>query len=600
MSGEHKHSAGKHEHASHHKPSAGAATSARVPLVVGVTGHRDIPESAIPGLHAKIKSLLLDLKSRYRATPVILLSALAEGADQLAARVAVSEEVDIPLFVALPMAREIYEHDFAGHALASFRELASKASTLIEVPLVPGNTRDSISRQGPERDLQYESVGKYIVEKSQILIALWDGTDNHLRAGTASVVRFQREGIPSPDPCALEPPECFPVYHLLTPRKKNPHPAGDAVQWLYPSVFGDNETKAREYFERILSQIDEFNSQVVNPDAALRSAMQQSKKYLTGDCHEDEFAARCSAELERYVIADALALRFQGERIRAQKLLHVSVFLSFLFFVFFADIKGHREEFLLISSIFLACAYFLNKWFKDSHRDTKYEEYRALAEGLRVEVFWRMAGILDSVADYYLWKQRTELDWIRTVFRGWRATSGIAPGAASHADLKDVERVRKYWVEDQGRYFVRASKREEARRGKIERVEGFYALWALTLTVLSLAGFLIVGLFLERKGISLRESRWIDLAIILVDLILAGAALLHHFGDRMAYSEHAKQYSRMGMVFSRASVNLEGLIANNDAAGAIKCLKKLGREALEENGDWVLLHRERPLEMPHP
>jgi hypothetical protein len=56
----------------------------------------------------------------------------------------------------------------------------------------------------------------------------------------------------------------------------------------------------------------------------------------------------------------------------------------------------------------------------------------------------------------------------------------------------------------------------------------------------------------------------------------------------------------MGMVFSRASANLERLIAKNDAAGAVKCLKKLGREALEENGDWVLIHRERPLEMPHP
>ena len=598
MSGKHKHSAGKHGHGSHE--SLETAAAAQVPLVVGITGHRDIPESAIPGLQAKIKSLLLNLKSKYRATPVILLSALAEGADQLAARVAVSEDVGISLFVALPMPREIYEHDFEGHALASFRDLAAKANSLIELPLVPGNSRDSISRQGPERDLQYESVGKYIVEKSQVLIALWDGTDNHLMAGTASVVRFQREGIPSPDPCALEPPECFPVYHLLTPRKKNPYPAGEAVRWLYPSAFGDNETKAREYFERILSQIDEFNSQVVNPDAELRSAMLQSKKYLRGDCHEDEFAARCSAEMERYVIADALALRFQRERIRAQKLLHVSVFLSFLFFVFFADIKGHREEFLLISSIFLAGAYFLNKWFKDSHRDTKYEEYRALAEGLRVEVFWRMAGILDSVADYYLWKQRTELDWIRTVFRGWRATSGIAPGAVSHAEIKDIERVRKYWVEDQGKYFARASKREEERREKIERVEGFYALWALCLTVISLAVFLIVGLFLERKGMSLRESPWIDVAIIAVDLILAGAALLHHFGDRMAYSEHAKQYSRMGMVFSRASANLDGLIAKNDAAGAAKCLKKLGREALEENGDWVLIHRERPLEMPHP
>jgi len=34
------------------------------------------------------------------------------------------------------------------------------------------------------------------------------------------VVRFQNEGVPDPDPCTLEAPEGFPVYHLLTPRQK--------------------------------------------------------------------------------------------------------------------------------------------------------------------------------------------------------------------------------------------------------------------------------------------------------------------------------------------------------------------------------------------
>jgi hypothetical protein len=31
---------------------------------------------------------------------------------------------------------------------------------------------------------------------------------------------------------------------------------------------------------------------------------------------------------------------------------------------------------------------------------------------------------------------------------------------------------------------------------------------------------------------------------------------------------------------------------------AKECLRKLGQEALAENGDWVLLHRERPLKIP--
>ena len=338
----------------------------------------------------------------------------------------------------------------------------------------------------------------------------------------------------------------------------------------------------------------------MNPDAALRSEMNKSKGYLISDCNEQEFGTHCKAEMDRYIISDALALRFQRERVRAQRLLHLAIFVSFLFFVFFADIPGHRAEFLLGSAGFLALAYFLNKWFRERHKDTKYEEYRALAEGLRVELFWRMAGIADSVADYYLWKQRTELDWIRTVFRGWRATSGTAASATIQTDLREIQRVRKYWVEDQRNYFARASEREEKRLKKIERIEGLYASSALTVAVLALVGFLGVELFLRKAGVPLHESRWIDVAIILIEIVLAGAALLHHYGDRMAYSEHAKQYSRMRLVFSRASENLRSLMEKNDGTGAIQCLKKLGKEALAENGDWVLLHRERPLEMPHP
>jgi hypothetical protein len=47
--------------------------------------------------------------------------------------------------------------------------------------------------------------------------------------------------------------------------------------------------------------------------------------------------------------------------------------------------------------------------------------------------------------------------------------------------------------------------------------------------------------------------------------------------------------------------HLQGLskaIDRDDLSEAQTLLRELGREALAENGDWVLLHRQRPLEMP--
>ena len=57
---------------------------------------------------------------------------------------------------------------------------------------------------------------------------------------------------------------------------------------------------------------------------------------------------------------------------------------------------------------------------REWHR--KYIDYRALAEGLRVQAFWRRAGILSTgdqhfVHDNFLQKQDMDLGWIRNVMR---------------------------------------------------------------------------------------------------------------------------------------------------------------------------------------
>ena len=38
----------------------------------------------------------------------------------------------------------------------------------------------------------------------------------------------------------------------------------------------------------------------------------------------------------------------------------------------------------------------------------------------------------------------------------------------------------------------------------------------------------------------------------------------------------------------------------DDLTDAAEYLRTLGREALQENGDWLLLHRDRPLEVVVP
>ena len=90
----------------------------------------------------------------------------------------------------------------------------------------------------------------------------------------------------------------------------------------------------------------------------------------------------------------------------------------------------------------------------------------------------------------------------------------------------------------------------------------------------------------------------------------ASSALLHHYAEKMAFEENAKQYEHITDIFTKANQALEPILlklrqAKDDPVitaeyqqEAQESLLELGKEALEENGDWVLLHRKKPLELP--
>ena len=105
----------------------------RVPLVIGVTGHRDL----LPGEHAQIKcrvkEFLQGLKAEFPQLPLLVMTPLAEGADRIAAEVA--HELEVPTVVLLPMPRQIYQSDFQGDSLVEFHAMLDLGE-VVELPLL--------------------------------------------------------------------------------------------------------------------------------------------------------------------------------------------------------------------------------------------------------------------------------------------------------------------------------------------------------------------------------------------------------------------------------------------------------------------------------
>jgi len=66
-------------------------------------------------------------------------------------------------------------------------------------------------------------------------------------------------------------------------------------------------------------------------------------------------------------------------------------------------------------------------------------------------------------------------------------------------------------------------------------------------------------------------------------------------GNLRAYEAHARSYSLMGRIFSRAQTSVTPAMSDSEFQDLVR---ELGREALSENAEWVADHRNRQIEPP--
>lgn len=601
------------------RPQGAVEMRELLPLVIGVTGHRDLREEDRQELEARVLEVFQTLQARYPHTPLAVLSPLAEGADRLIARVAVAH--GIRLIAPLPLDCDDYETDF--HSASSrkeFRELLRQADPWFSLP-----TDRALSR-----DESYAQVGAYIASRCQIMLAFWDGTDNGREGGTAQIVKFKLEGVPRkfvPENSLLDLPETGPVYHLITPRVGHAIPERKlSLVEKYPGP-GSDESAKRVPFERIFEHMDSFNRDAVTLGPLLAGKRAQSISYVLGEDLPAQQPVPPPLDLVRYAVADTLAQHFQRKTHQALKALIVLVFILASLFqahVFLRNRYKITEHDVpsVLGSLFsgraaatqsnrvpkpwymipitiinipdrvyltwldviyfalLIVAIVLFRRALGANYQNKYLDYRAIAEGLRVQYFWRLAGLGDCVADHYLRKQKGDLDWIRNAVRIGDLVNGVVPRDGSQSSSERLSLVRDRWVLDQERFFTRRASLAVARSRWVKRIGNWSYYVGLA--------FLIIRAFAPPD----------HLLIIALVLALAMVLLINLYAKVTAFSEHAKQYRRMSTLFAHASEQLKRLMASGDVDQAIELLRELGKESLAENGDWVLMHRERPLELP--
>jgi hypothetical protein len=164
---------------------------------IAITGHRDLRPEDLPKIEKKVREKLTLLIHGKKASQFKLLSGMAEGADRLVATIATELGIGVETVLAYAEEKVEIPNTFK---IDSF--------TILNDERKPENTEGG-----------YEKLGKYLVDNSDYLIALWDGVFNGKKGGTSEVVRM-----------AMESTRPITILHLVVPRQQNPYPVASLLQ----------------------------------------------------------------------------------------------------------------------------------------------------------------------------------------------------------------------------------------------------------------------------------------------------------------------------------------------------------------------------------
>ncbi len=492
----------------------------RIPVFIGVTGHRSIRSQGddIVRLKKAVKDAILEICGKCRHTDFILLTSLAAGADQIAAEAVVEMAEDsryrnksIKFAVVLPMEKKKFftrvgdkGPDFTLQQMQNAERLMSSEHCAF-VYTIPEQEKSDMDGDISEDDLQFREAARFISDSSFAGIALWDGMlDHRYQAGTGPTVRdflhgkaYRRNSRPR-----ISIPETRPIYHIFTPqegaepvegldysmRKLFPEPLLETGEnWFtlngmtddekikafsnknkWNDIIIERELKTRSH----LKSIERFNKDIVTYSRRIekkghtlnrkKSVWNENSAFCEPDdnsgmfLHPEKRAELCE---KYYREANTLTMAYQCRR--RQNIWWIVWIAGFAYLALniFSGAFDNPWILLLYIVLFLV-ALLIHFREKKMGFHTKFVDYRALAEGLRVQYFWYAADVMDKndsdkdeenrepaqAQNYYLRRQKGQLEWVRHAIRGINLLAIAMYDDKREADLEEIKKVSELWL----------------------------------------------------------------------------------------------------------------------------------------------------------
>jgi len=599
-----------------------------IPVVIGIVGHRDIPKDDEEKITTAIEKKLRDLMQECPNSPIYLLTALAEGADRLAVKAAERIKnsassghtkrvplgsVQLKIGAVLPLPVLEYRKDFSSPtSLQEFDDMLKRADWYYE----PDVKSISLAESGA-RDKCYRANGLFIARHSQLIIACWDGINKGTVGGTSDVVHSSLNGLDQARPRfsnLTDFPDTRPVTHIFTRRTTTEDEGSQArdagkdkelvppYQWGTRDVSSEPGKGEEERWRDIRARFEQFNQLVLQKSSKSADPFQKERSYLSGQKSPgketkepiplEKLVGKAHTSLGIYGAAEALSMDAQHRRSRLINAILTLSGIALLSEQFYSG-PYHVWGWLMVSitaGVLAVAAYWWMRW---KRLESRYLDYRALAEASRVQFFWHLAGIKDCVADHYLRGQRDDIEWIRQAMLVQQL-----PLLRTSKTLSQREAIgfcKSHWIDDQKDYFGGSADKAALNRRK-------FGAWSnRSLLMLSLAIFVAIVTLINDVIVTTYfpefDRAGLFYLIWLYGAFFAIAALFRVYLEIKVFAENANRYQHMKLYFEFT----EYLISQHEANGLESCKPlfiEVGKQALAENSDWLLFHRQRPVYVP--
>ena len=528
----------------------------KLPYIIGVVGHRNIVEESKEDASNHFEKILKRYKTKYPNTPILVVTSLAEGADQLIAEVAIKVE-GVFLGVLIPMGIEKYLETFSSDsAREEFNKFCAKAIFVRDT---------SIDMVYEDNSDAFRSNTRELSNNADLLIALWDGIASNQVGGTSDTLYYKLKKIHRPK--------------NLTDVALNQKEFGSAI--VIPVSRTGDQTKLVKKVPYSLKPVSLEETSIDEASDLLAVSKHNWNKLK----FEPQSPSMTYSEI---LTKNALSL---AEKMRKKFIIALLIILSSSFLTIVAiEIQSRStSKIISVATILVALsAFVIYQIVTKLEIKDKYHQFQAVAEAGEIQQLWSKVGIPEDVSDYFLTGINSSFDWMRSLVR---TISFLDKSQTINNMEAETKEFMKSWISKQI-LLRKGDSKVVGRITKNNRLASFIRIITIISIIFSLFiwGYFSISLIL---GIDSTISTRGLLQSLFV-LALAAAATFSSYSYLLALREMVMREEKALYALDNALESLSmDLIELPPLIHGREVAKSLGIFFLNETSEWYVRNYDR-------